>query len=235
MTFPLKIPGFLKTKIPRDGLIAEWLLSSNGNDTSGNSYNFTAFGGISFVTPEANAANMDLDKYLKASDQDDFTFSNGSNDLPFSLSFKFDGVPESGTNIWFLNKRDTSSLTDQAEWQLVYFSGEFYLGLIDKNTGAILAASTSSYPLTAGTEHHIVYTYDGSGSISGMKIYIDNVSQSLSDQSSGSYTTMRNTTSEINCCKFGWADGSFLDGYIKLMRMYNRVLSVSEINALYSE
>ena len=107
---------------------------------------------------------------------------------------------------------------------------EFYRGC----TGGSLAALTPGNSITPDKWQHLVLTWDGvCTTFSGLKIYINGISQTISgspgsgspeDDSFYDVTLGFNTISTVDYYK----------GRLDDIRIYNRILSASEILNLYN-
>ncbi len=107
--------------------------------------------------------------------------------------------------------------------------------MLASSTVETIQAATPADSLPVGAWHQIVATYDGSSSVSGIKIYIDGQEQILTTGG----TTLTNTIlNDVNvligsdapgetCCGF--------DGKIDDVRVYSRALSAAEVGILYSD
>jgi Concanavalin A-like lectin/glucanases superfamily len=236
---PIPFPKNVKELIPRTGLIGEWLFTGNANDTSGNGMNGTLYGSPSLVTPVNNALNLGANKYMVVADNDLLSFTNGSTDIPFSLSIrlKLDSIVANGFAM-LICKRDSSSLYQYAEWQLSYSWGVYGnvgvgFTLIDKVHAATINVVTNEQ-LSFGTVYNLVVTYNGNGQNTGLEIYIDKVNKT-NRGGSGSYTRTVNTVSNVTVGKAGWDNIGTFNGFVDSIRLYNRILTTAEITALYNE
>jgi hypothetical protein len=86
--------------------------------------------------------------------------------------------------------------------------------------------------VSANTQYNVVCTYDGSGSWTGIKLYINGTLQSLTALNNGTpYTSMGNTTTQQiigNASNFG----SPFRGTIDELYIFNKALNQSEITTL---
>lgn len=194
---------------------------------------------VDFVAGKiGNAVRFDAaDNRVDIPDTNLLSFTSGSgNDIPFSISTWVYITAVSATGNWFINKRTTVSGGD--EWQFIYLGGRVVFGKFDRVSNAIVqAVGTPATPLTLNTWYHLTITDDGSKTVSGMKIYINGVSQTLTNMSSGVYTGMPNGTSITRMGQSAWSvtAGTQHQGYIDETGIWrNRVLTQSEVNSLYN-
>ena len=80
--------------------------------------------------------------------------------------------------------------------------------------------------------HYVVVTYDGSQTTSGVTMYYDGVQQSISGDISGTAGTLTYTQNAEIGSRHGGAD--FYDGEIDELVIYNKVLTNTEVSALYN-
>ena len=81
------------------------------------------------------------------------------------------------------------------------------------------------------TWHHVVMTYDGSSTAAGVKIYVDGVNQTLSVSSDNLDASILTSTHMVVGRVL--TDTTYFNGSIDDVRVYNRVLSASEVSDLY--
>lgn len=83
--------------------------------------------------------------------------------------------------------------------------------------------------------HHVLVTYDGSSSFSGIKLYVDSVQDtSVTTGASGSLSSLSNSSGFI----VGKRDSItplYFTGSIDQVHIYNRILTPSEITQLYNQ
>jgi len=136
--------------------------------------------------------------HVLVSDQDDFSFTNGSNDLPFSLSLWVYVGDISSDDGPFISKANFT--TGGNEFIFKHANGKLQFFLYDNISSAAgdsIRTQAPSATLSDATWHHVVATYSGNGSQTGMKVYTDG-SQTTSTQSqNGSYSRLRNTSTPV--------------------------------------
>ena len=167
--------------------------------------------------------------YLDLGDSDDFSFGDGSNDLPFSISVwvKLDDM--TGSNKSIISK--LNAITD-GEYLLFYNSSneEFRFSIYDGSQTAWIRAR-SSVINNENEWYHLVVTYDGSKLQSGLKMYINGSLDTLND-SSDTYYGVENTIAPL---QVGTYDSTnYFEGNIADVRLYDAELSSSDVSELYS-
>ena len=224
-------------------LVAYYPLNSNANDLSGKGHNGTQGGTPTFTSGKVgNAINFGNDavlRYVNIADNADFSFTNGTNDVPFTISL---WVNCSGLGVignWFINKRGATSGTD--EWQFVFLADRVQFFKFQFNNNAIyqqIATATGALPLNTWT--HICYTDSGNASVGSGKLYINGVANVAINQNvGGTYTRMNNGTSVTRIGLSSW-DSVHTSvkhrGLIDELAIWkNRELTATEVLELYSK
>ena len=151
----------------------------------------------------SNGKSIDFqgaDDGMNINDHDDFSMTDGSNnDKPFSLSMwiKQDVSGTSSSANGLLIGKGTGSTSK--EWKLFLHYGQLMFDIVDNSDShyhrTTCAAQTINNP--HNTWYHIVATYDGSESYSGMKVYKDGLDTEAGGGGGGSYQGMPNTNSKV--------------------------------------
>ena len=174
------------------------------------------------------STNFDgVDDYVDCGDSNVFSFGNGTTDSPFSIScwIRFNSV----ANSTGLMGKDSSG-TD-TEYQIRLGFSNLRFRLYDDSTSGYIQKSLSN-PLSINTWYHIAFTYDGSSTSTGLKIYVDAVTPTQTGLTGGgTYTAMENTASPFT---IGSVSNVFMNGNIDEVGMFNTELSASEILAIYN-
>lgn len=157
------------------------------------------------------------------------TFGTGLNSyvsktLPFSCSLWHKPSTAVGEYAWF-----GTYITDQVGFIIEQLQGGVLVQVKSDNTHLIDARALNSLG-TTGSWHHYAFTKDTSGTIAGVKIYVDGVSKTI--------TTAADTLGTITMgdgllMGFGFADG-YVVGPIDQVSLYNSELSQSQITAIYN-
>jgi surface protein len=217
-------------------LVASYNFDTNFADYTGNN-DLTANGdAIAGVTggKVSDCAEFDGNgDYAVTSDSSDFSFATASEDIPFTIGFwvKFNSVGNRQTII--MRRAGAASGGWQIDWDS---SNKFRLLL--GNQASINNRLTATFPLTPviGTWYNIVYTYDASATIGGIKGYLNGVSQTITDESAGTYTKMPYTDENITIGTESYDLGDkILDGLLDELHVWkNRELSASEVLEVYN-
>lgn len=177
-----------------------------------------------------------IDDYVEVADSDDFSFGDGSSNSAFSYSF-WVKVESTSTFQHLISKGSSSN----SEYLIQYSPGGygfsanciFFALYAGSTSGAIVTSPANS--ISANTWYHVVCTADGTGNRSGMKIYIDGVSQTLTTSGLSSLT-MINSTDPL---RFGarsrsTVPDSFLQGKMDEIALFNSELSSSDVTSIYN-
>lgn len=167
---------------------------------------------------------------------DDHSFTDGSRDIPFSISFWLKLDAASGTQ-YIIGKASLS----QSEWSIFLVASGIYVELSTGTSSHRVRAFKNSV-LEASTWYHVAVTYDGSESVSGIKIYIDGDAQDgLGSSSLGTFEGM--VKSSVPIClgtifsnaEAGTVSTNDLNGLLHSVAIWkDRELTSTEIASLYS-
>ena len=207
-----------------EGNVANYPFDGNCDDVSGNSNNGSPEGGVQYVTGKfGQAARFDGkdDKILIAHDPS-LEFGGGS----FSISFWI-RTSVTGQYSRIIEKDDTGSPKGLYRFNFIQDRS---------NTSPIFQVQRSStsfqaignVPVTDGSWHHIVGVRDSSAK--ELRVYIDEKQITLPE------TTIVDTSSGAPLAIGGAsiADAGYFEGMLDELRIYNRVLSESDIEELFS-
>ena len=224
-----------------DGLVAYYPLNSNANDSI-NGYNGTQVGTPTYTSGKvSNAINFGNDtnlRYFEVADNNDFSFTNGTTDVPFTIamwvhfsSFNFIGN-------WLISKR--GGVTGNDEWQFVFAEGRVIFTKFQFNNNSIYQTIQSSLsPLSLTTWYHVCYTDSGSASVGSGKLYINGVANVAINQNvGGTYTRIGNGSSITRVGQITLNTNTNLKhrGLIDELAIWkNRELTATEVLELYSK
>lgn len=211
----------LRLAIPGDSSASPYNITIEASDEAGHVYSE----GFAVIVNQFNqtATRFDgVDSYVNCGNSGDF---NGSS--PFSISvwvkssfINFQHVLyKDGTTVgkgWFLQLQNNGKI-------------RFRIGASGAAEARIDSTATT---LLDGTWHHVVVTYDGAGTASGLKLYVDGVEGHtvVADALAG------NATDNLNSMLMGrWGgSGLFLNGYLDEISMWDKELTQAEVTELYN-
>ena len=191
------------------------------------SFDLSADAGSSAVSDEI----VTVDSSGVRSSYDDHSFTNGTRDVAFSISFWLKLSSTSSTQ--YIITKSRGSTTN--EWSIVIPSSNsirIELGSQGSTSPYMYAQLSSAF--TSGGWDHFVFTYDGSQSHGGIKVYRNGQLTSTTNNTvGGTYSGMSkiNMPLVIGNTSSGTAD---LRGKIYSFAIWkNRSLTLSEISSLY--
>ncbi len=223
-----------------DNLVASYSFDTDFSDYTGNN-DLTAFGSATAgVTGGKVSDCAELDgnnDYTIAADSDDFSFTDGTNDLPFSISFwaNFDTVSQGGGGYTIvLSKRDGYS---GLEYMFGFTSNLCFMNIFSQANSNSISTQVSYTPTTGGTTWaHFTFTYNGNELFSGNKTYINGIEQTLINASSGTYLGMLNTNTPTYIGGASWTPSNLeFDGKLDEFHIWkNRELTAAEVLDIYN-
>jgi hypothetical protein len=168
---------------------------------------------------------------VQVADDAKLSFTDGTDDLPFSLSAWVNMDDATGFRIAV--KDDESS---SREWSFVVGSSDkLNMAVIDTSgnyEGQISSAALTSYE---GKWIHVCGTYTGCASASFataatfINLYVNGQAVAMTEQSSGVYTGQSNTVQPVY---IGRSGSSFAKGSIRDVKIFNRELTAAEVAEL---
>ena len=218
------------------GMTEQNLVNNNVSALNGESSGMTSaslvLSDLTRAVPYGDGYSFNFDSisgdYIDCGDSDTFSFGNDSTDEAFSVSawIKMDTI----TNFVVLSKYGASA--SLREYAIGFSPDKIYILLYDDN-----GAYRGRYYNTSTTSNdwlHIATTYNGVGGTNaqdGIKIYINGERVDDQTYTSGLYTAMSNTTSELRIGSFGT---TYADGKISNVSLFNQELTSTEVMKLYS-
>lgn len=175
--------------------------------------------------------------HILVSDQDDFSFTDGSSDVAFSLSAWVYVGDVSSDDGPFIAKANFS--TGNTEFIFKHANGSLQFFLYDRDqsaSGHQIRTLATAATLSDTTWHHVVATYSGNGSHTGMKIYTDGSQTTATQSTLNSYTRIRNTATPLTLGAtedLANANRVFEDRLADCV-IFNKELSSSEVTELYN-
>jgi len=164
---------------------------------------------------------------IDAGDNDKFSFTEGTNDLAFSVSawVKLDTM----ANEPMISKWNVGSTR---EWNFTIVNSDVTFHIFDETLNKQQGRLCNADPLSSDIWYHVAGVYDPSIAIGddGMKVYINGVRCDDTDNSNAGYAYMRNTTAPV---RIGGHSTITLDGNLDEPQVYNTALSATQVTNLF--
>ena len=110
------------------------------------------------------------------------------------------------------------------------------LAIYDQSTSAVVGGQVISYDLYDQRWHQVAATWDGTTNYTGLAMYIDGLSKTLTEYGdSTNFAAVEDTTQDVLVGRQGNLTTRDFSGYIALVRVYNRALSALEIQSHYQQ
>ncbi|MEQ9814528.1 MAG: LamG-like jellyroll fold domain-containing protein, partial [Azospirillaceae bacterium] len=169
---------------------------------------------------ETSIVNLDgIDDYLSVADHDDLDFTGGD---AFSLEMWINPDDIAGTTV--LMDKLWGGGGNETSYRLELDDGGIRL-YNDNGSGGVSNIYADTKGITAGRWHHLVASYDGSGTA---RIYIDGALAT-----SGSYANVQAGNAELYIGRA--QDGRYYDGQIGDVRIWSKALGLDEIRNLKTQ
>jgi Concanavalin A-like lectin/glucanases superfamily len=192
--------------------------------------------GASFISGPYGDLACDFTEpdYIAMGDRDDFTIAGGSaDDKPFTISYWLmaDTWGDANLDFYILEKFGTPreflhhmSGTDELRFTLYDSANEF------------IRIKATLANISDGTWHHVVITYDGSESETGLEIYIDHyLWSSVVKDTSGPYAGMTNGAEGFDIMSDD-GTGTFVNGTLDMLYIWKGVeYNQTEVTELYND
>ncbi|MBU1148768.1 LamG domain-containing protein, partial [Patescibacteria group bacterium] len=225
------------------GLVGNWTFNgpdmdwgsttAEALDRSGNSNNGDVVNGAKAMDGiSGQALEFDgTDDYVARTDSDlssGFPGKSGGSDSSFSVSFW--AKPNTMADYdMFLSKQDDSD----RGWAVFTSANKNIYFQMGTGAETYVNAYTANNVLSSDVWYHIVAAFDTSADT--MTIYLDgSISSNGANNPKSNSDTLRGTSKDLRIGSYGGAGGTFFDGLIDEVRVYNHALSTNEITDLYN-
>lgn len=221
-----------------DGVISHWALDNeHGLDYFAGKNHATAYSNVAWSTGKTGGAlslSSGANRYIQIPALEGLSFSDGSSDLPFSVSFWIFPTSNAATKV-LVSKRGT---TPNAEYQITRnTSGNIAIQIFSEGNTTVFLGGTSAGSATINQWSFVTISYDASGLASGISITINGISQTVTDTSAGSYVGMlasSNLNIYIGASSFSQTSTTCYIGLIEDVTFFNKVLLSDQIASLYN-
>ena len=180
-------------------------------------------------------ANLDkmwfdgVNDYISLGDPANLSFGNATTDSPFSISARF---LFTGIALPIVSKYRDVGAGDGEYLLNVGADGTASLVLIDNEVNVRIGVSFNTN-IQPNTAYHIVVTYDGGGSNSGIKLYLNDVEvTSKTLTGAGAYVAMHNTTTPVivGAQLLNFATPQYGKGSVWDVAVFDKELTASEVS-----
>jgi len=222
-------------------LTAYWTADNIATDVHVNNLGGAWVNGANYNTGINNNAfdfgSGNQTRYVEVPDNDLLSFTNGTNDVPFTINMWTYYYTFSSIGNWLINRRDSGSTPD-LEFQLIYSSNNSTI-LFSKfsqsvNTNRVETLSSVAPSLNTWE----MWTLTSDGSKFGEKIYRNGVDVTGTASEIGTYVKMNNTNSTTKFGQAGFLSGSQFSkhrGMIDELSIFNGTeLTQLQIQDLYN-
>jgi hypothetical protein len=165
---------------------------------------------------------------INLGDNDQFSFTNGVNDLPYTVGCLARMTNNTPSKTLFSKMRSTAG--NVGEWAFfLYITRQLFLLQVDETLGGWIGR-VATITVNPGVWYVWIATSSGAG-VTGMKIYENGIRIDTTNNNNGSYTCMRNTNDPVKIGVIAAADSPML-GDIVLPFVFDYELSPLQIRAL---
>lgn len=142
--------------------------------------------------------------------------------------------------ISFWVKLDTAGLgtvnhfVNKSEWQATYVPGTKAIYWNQTHSGTAGIWKTPDNSILTSTLYHVVLSYDNSSNLNNAVIYLDGVSQDITETSTPTGSASSDAGIPLHIGSPYTYTSKSIDGHIHDLRIYNRILSPAEVATIYS-
>lgn len=217
-------------------LVAAYKFEGNGDDSYLNSYNGTNGGSVTFSSTNASSGLAgqfisNTNSRLTIADNSAFSFTNGVSDTPFSIKANITSLNSTTLQPIFSKYNGNNNNTSEYLFYTRASTGRLAILLFNKNVGGGFIGAETTVTVTNGLVTNVIVTYDASAVWTGIKMYINGVSQTLTNISSGTYVGMGDTTVTPIIGNRSGGNNPFI-GTIDELYIFNTNLNPTQISAL---
>ena len=218
-----------KSGINLDGLLSYWKLNGDGQDSYGNNHGVILYNSY-FQSAKYNEGLVCGSNTMGMEvSGDNFSFTDGSNDLPFSVNFWV--KKNDNGNYWFVNKRKSNA--SNVEYQIVSYAGKTVFGIYGGGTSVNYINAKHSSLLPVGQWVMITAVYTGDGYENGLLVYISG-EDSTNERNAKDYDRMIATPSKLTFGNPEWHGGFNLNGALDDLSVWNIALSPEKVAEIYN-
>jgi len=191
-----------------------------------------------FAPMSTKAIEFDgVDDYIEVGDHDVFSFvgSQPGEDAPFSVSAWANRSSTPNSQGAFIAKNSGNGVP--SDWFFGHTNGQVQVRIYDGSGSnlQVLPKDTAIGAMPLNVWSLVVFTYDGSQTAAGIKIYINGILRGTTTPGSTGYNGRINTTSPLRIgANAAGGIGNDFERYIADTCVFNKELSLEEVQELYN-
>ena len=209
-----------------DNIATDVYINNLGGAWNSSSHYATGINGEAFDFGSGNQA-----RYVDVADNDLLSFTDGTNDVPFTINMWTYYYSFSGTGNWLFNKRQFS-LKD--EYQILYYQSVVQFWKFSQGATSAVTTVSNIAPSLSTWE---MWTISSDGTKFGDKIYRNGIDVTASNTETGTYVKMNNTAAIVRMGQGGFTTSAGFKhkGLIDEVSVFKGTeLTPTEITDLYN-
>ena len=192
------------------------------------------------LIPNTTSYGFSGNSFVEIPNSTDFIFTDGQNDIPFSVEFFFEISSIRNNRFWLVNKRDLSN-DNKNGWQIMYYLNnlQFWMYPLEKKPIGVAI----NIDLELGKKYHLIATYGGSKKSRDLNLYLNsynNINLRGTDipnpdiNLSNEYSGLLDSGAPLTIGKAGWSDLGYFNGRIQMLNIAKGIeYNQQEVNSLY--
>ena len=221
--------------IEQSDFVSYYEFNNNANDTigtnNGTPTDLTYESGLVGNRGVFNGTSSEID----IADSDSLSFTDGVNDKPFAISLlvTFDTLSDSSA----LFTKYQSGTPDIFEYGLMCFGNSLNFAVFKNNDVNSRLQLTYTLNRVVGQRYLISVSYDGSKTLAGLKLFIDQteVTSSSSISEVGTYTGMSNTVALARIGYRGFSTPNYHNGTYDQIAILNRAITLTDQEYIFQK
>jgi hypothetical protein len=186
------------------------------------------------INPTSSFNFDGTDDFVDCTDNDIFSFTDDSNDFPYTFS-AWIYVDSLSTDSNQPNTIISKYATSANEWWFLIENKKLVIINYDQSNPTIIGRKYNT-DLVINTWYYVAATYDGSKNVSGFKLYLNGTRVDDTDYNGNTtYGGMQNQTTNVYIGKRDRSDRlSLFNGQTGPINVYNRALSAGDVLQNYN-
>ena len=221
--------------IPLSDFVSYYEFNNNANDTIGtNNGTPTGLTYESGLVGNRGVFNGTSSK-IDIADNNSLSFTDGVNDKPFAISLLVTFDTLSGSSMFFTKYQ--GGTPDIFEYGFVSFGNSLNFTLFKSNDVNTRIQMTFTLNRVVGQTYLLSVSYDGSKTLAGLKLFIDqtDVTASTSKAQVGTYTGMSNTVALARIGYRGFATPNYHDGTYDQIAVLKRAITLTDQEYIFQK